>query len=126
MKNYPALAFAALIFTTGQADAACTSIQNTYSGTVPANSYVIAQGPFTITGANGCRQANISSTIRAQGSGSPPGLYIDRLDGPTWTQVDGGNRNNASALGRLGTYRVRHVNNLDVARGYSGTTRYGR
>jgi hypothetical protein len=104
----------------------CIYIQNTYSGIVPANTTVIAQGSFTITSANGCRQANISSTIAGLGAGSPPSLFIDRLDGSTWTEVDGGNRQSVSALGQLGTYRVRHENNHDVARGYSGTTRYGR
>jgi len=126
MKILLAIPFAALIFATDQASAACTYIQNTYSGIVPANSYIVVQGPFTITGANGCRQANISSTIAALGSGAPPSLVIEKLEGTIWKYVDGGNRNSASALGSLGTYRVRHVNNHDVPRGYSGTTRYGR
>jgi hypothetical protein len=126
MKTLLALPFAALILASGQASAACTYIQNTYSGIVPANSKIVVQGPFTITGANGCRQANISSTIAALGSGSPPTLVIEKLEGSTWKHVDGGNRNSASALGPLGTYRVRHVNDHNEARGYSGTTRYGR
>ncbi|MNO65434.1 hypothetical protein D3C76_561920 [compost metagenome] len=126
MKTLLALPFAALIFATGQASAACIYIQNTYSGIVPANSYVVVQGPFTITGANGCRQANISSTITASGVGSPPHLVIEKLDGSIWKHIDGGNRSTASALGALGTYRVRHVNDHNVAKGYSGTTRYGR
>lgn len=126
MNIFTVLSFTGLIFATSQTSAACTYIQNTYSGIVPAKTTVIAQGPFTITGANGCRQANISSTIEGLGAGSPPELFIDRLDGSTWTLVDGGNRKNVSALGQLGTYRVRHVNDHTVARGYSGTTRYGR
>ncbi|MNL03823.1 hypothetical protein D3C87_1243710 [compost metagenome] len=126
MKTLLALPFAALMFASSHASAACVYIQNTYSGIVPANSDVIVQGPFTITGANGCRQANITSTITALGAGSPPNLVIEKLDGSTWSHVDGGNRSTASTLGPLGTYRVRHVNNHHVARGYSGTTRYGR
>ncbi|MGJ7516101.1 hypothetical protein ACSFE6_17450 [Pseudomonas baetica] len=126
MKTLLALPFAALMLVSGQASAACTYIKNTYTGTVPANADIVVQGPFTITGANGCRQANISSTISALGSGSPPNLVIERLDGSIWKHIDGGNRSSASALGPLGTYRVRHVNNHNVPRGYSGTTRYGR
>lgn len=126
MKTLLALSFTSLILAAGEASAACTNISNTYNGTVPANSFVIAQGPFTITSANGCRQANISSTIAPVGAGTPPGLFIDRLTGSTWTEVTGGTGRTASALGRLGTYRVRHVNNLNVARQYSGTTRYSR
>lgn len=70
MKTLLALPFAALMFASSHASAACVYIQNTYSGIVPANSDVIVQGPFTITGANGCRQANITSTITALGAGS--------------------------------------------------------
>ncbi|MVV48745.1 hypothetical protein EJA72_10890 [Pseudomonas sp. PB120] len=126
MKTFFALSLTSLILATGEASAACTNITNTYSGTVPANSYVIAQGPFTVTGANGCRQANISSTIAPIGAGAPPKLFIDRLTGSAWTEVSGGTGRTASALGQLGTYRVRHVNNLNVSRQYSGTTRYGK
>ena len=126
MKTLLALPLAALMLATGQASAACIYIQNTYSGIVPANSYVVVQGPFTITGANGCRQANISSTITASGVGSPPHVVIEKLDGSIWKHIDGGNRSTASALGALGTYRVRHVNDHNVAKSYSGTTRYGR
>jgi hypothetical protein len=126
MKTLLALPFAALMFASAQASAACIYIQNTYSGIVPANSHVVVQGPFTITGANGCRQANITSTITGLGLGSPPNLVIEKLDGSIWKHVDGGNRSTVSTLGALGTYRVRHVNDHNVARGYSGTTRYGR
>jgi hypothetical protein len=126
MKTVLALSLVGLILAAGQVSAACTNILNTYSGTIPANSFVIAQGPLTITNANGCRQANISSTITAVGAGIPPTLYIDRLTGSTWTKVAGDTGNTASALGQLGTYRIRHVNNLSVVRQYSGTTRYGR
>lgn len=126
MKTLLALPLAALILLSGQATAACTYIQNTYSGIVPANSYVIVQGPFTITGANGCRQANITSTISALGSGSHPDLVIEKQDGSNWKRVGGGIGSTASTLGPLGTYRIRHINNHNVAKGYSGTTRYGR
>lgn len=126
MNTFTALSFAGLILAAGQVSAACTYIQNTYSGTVPANSEMTVQGPFTITGANGCRQANISSTITGLGSGFPPHLFIDRLDGSSWVNVDGGNRQNVSALGQLGIYRVRLKNEHNVGKGYSGTTRYGR
>jgi hypothetical protein len=126
MKKLFALSLASLILASTQASAACTSILNTYNGSVPANTDVIAQGPFTINSTNGCLQANISSTITAVGSGSPPNLYIDRLIGSTWTQVAGGTGNTASVLGPLGTYRVRHANKLNVERQYSGTTRYAR
>jgi hypothetical protein len=126
MKIVLALSRASLTLTTGQVSAACTNILNTYNGTVSANSFVIAQGPFTITSVNGCRQANISSNITALGVGTPPELYIDRLTGSTWTQVAGGSGNTASALGPLGTYRVRHVNKLSIDRQYSGSTRYAR
>ncbi|MNG00445.1 hypothetical protein D3C81_1521980 [compost metagenome] len=126
MKTLFALSLASLILASTQASAACTSILNTYNGSVPANTDVIAQGPFTINSTNNCLQANISSTITAVGSGSPPNLYIDRLIGSTWTQVAGGTGNTASVLGPLGTYRVRHANKLNVERQYSGTTRYAR
>ncbi|PYY72001.1 hypothetical protein CRX42_03205 [Pseudomonas jessenii] len=126
MKTLLALPFAALIIASEQVSAACVYIQNTYSGILPADSEIIVQGPFTITGANGCQKANITSTITALGVGTPPSQFIDRLDGSTWTEVDGGNRSNVSTLGELGSYRVRLKNDQNVARGYSGTTRYGR
>lgn len=126
MKRLILLPLIGLLLIAGQASAACTNIRDSYSGVVPANSSVIVKGPFTITGVNGCRQANISSTIKASGAGSAPDLYIDRLIGLTWTQVAGGTGANASTLSPLGTYRVRHVNRLSVARGYSGTTAYSR
>lgn len=126
MKILFSLSLASLILASTQASAACISILNTYNGSVPANSFVIAQGPFTITNANGCRQANISATITASGAGSAPKLYIDRQTGSTWTQVAGGRGNTASVLGPLGTYRVRHENTLNTQRQYSGTTRYAR
>jgi hypothetical protein len=126
MKILTAFSLAGMLLAINHAYAACTNIRDTYSGTVPANSFVIAQGPFNITSANGCRQANIQSTISAVGAGSPPKLFIDKLTGSTWTQVAGGTGNTASTLGQLGTYRVRHVNDLSVERQYSGTTRYSR
>ncbi len=126
MKTFFTLSLAGLLFAAGQVSAACIYMQNSYSGILPANSETTVQGPFTITSANGCQQANISSTITGLGSGSPPYLFIDRLDGSNWSEVDGGNRQNVSALGRLGTYRVRLKNEHNVAKGYSGTTRYGR
>lgn len=125
MKAFITFSLAGLILAS-QTSTACTNIRDTYSGTVPANSFIIAQGPFDITAANGCRQANISSTISPSGPGAPPKLYIDRLTGSTWTEVAGGSGNNASVLGVLGTYRVRHVNTLSVDRHYSGTTSYSR
>ncbi|WP_156322384.1 hypothetical protein [Pseudomonas sp. P1.8] len=83
MKSLIALPLAAIMLMAGHASAACLYIQNTYSGTVPANSKIVVQGPFTITGANGCRGANISSTITALGVGSPPQLVIEKLEGST-------------------------------------------
>ena len=126
MKTFFALPFAGLLLFAGEASALCTYLQDTYSGIVPANSYVVALGPFTITSANGCQSANITTTITALDAGNPPKLFIDRLEGSTWKQVDGGSRSRVTALGPTGTYRVRHVNEYDTARGYSGTTRYGR
>ncbi|NUT75330.1 hypothetical protein HNO86_09775 [Pseudomonas sp. C1C7] len=127
MKMLLAIPFAVLTLAANQASAACIYIQNTYSGIVQANSAVTVQGPFTITGANGCQKANIDSTISALGTGPHPVLVIERLEGSTWKHVDGGiNRKTASALGPFGTYRVRHINDHDVPRGYAGTTRFGR
>ncbi len=126
MKTLLALPLAALILSTDQASAACIYIQNTYSGVISANSEIIVQGPFTITGANGCSKANITSSIRALGAGSPPSLHLDKLTGSNWTQIDGGNKNNVSTLGEFGSYRIRLKNDHDVIKGYSGTTRYGR
>jgi len=126
MKTFFALSLVGLILAAGQASAACINIRNTYTGSVPANSSVIAEGPFTMTTANGCAQANISSTISAVGAGSPPALFIDRLVGSSWTQVGGGTGTTASYLGPVGTYRIRHVNNTVAVKVYSGTTSYGR
>jgi hypothetical protein len=83
MKILTAFSLAGMLLAINHASAACTNIRDTYSGTVPANSFVIAQGPFNITSANGCRQANIQSTISAVGAGSPPKLFIDKLTGST-------------------------------------------
>lgn len=126
MKKLAALSLAGLIFAATQVSAACISIKNTYNGSVPANSEIIAYGPFTVTSSNGCSMANISSTIAPLGAGSPPSLRIDRLVGSNWVEVAGNTGRNASYLGPLGTYRVRHVNTNSVSLLYSGTTAYGR
>lgn len=125
MKIFMAFSLAGMILAS-QASAACTNIREAYRGTVPASTFIVALGPFEITAANGCKNAVISSTISAVGSGTPPKLFIDRLIGTTWTEVAGNSGNSASVLGQLGTYRVRHVNNLAVDRKYSGTTSYSR
>lgn len=125
MKILTALTFAGMILV-NQASAACTNIRETYRSTVAANSDAIALGPFVISGNNGCRQANISSTISAVGPGTAPTIFIDRLIGSIWTEVARSRGNSASVLGPLGTYRIRHVNSLSVDRQYSGTTSYSR
>ncbi|MCV4341946.1 hypothetical protein [Pseudomonas capsici] len=124
MKKLMALSIASLMFAATQASALCLNLTDRYSGTVPANSEVIAYGPITITAQNGCSMANIASTISALGAGPAPILYIDRLVGSTWVQVAGNTGKNASTLGQLGTYRIRHVNTYSVSLGYSGTTKY--
>lgn len=126
MKTIFAISFASLFFMAGPTYATCTNIKHTYRGDVPAHSEVIAHGPFTITSTSGCQQAHIASTIAPSGPGTPPQLFIDRLEGSTWQQITGGNQRSASLVGRFGTYRVRHVNSLNASISYSGTTRYSR
>lgn len=126
MKRLILLPVIGLLFVAGQVNAACINIRDTYSGIAPANTAFVAYGPVTVTRASDCRNANISSTITALGTGASPDLRIERLIGTTWTVVAENTGRNASYIGPLGTYRVIHDNTSSVDQGYSGTTRFSR
>ncbi|WP_296261554.1 MULTISPECIES: hypothetical protein [unclassified Pseudomonas] len=126
MKRLLAISFVSLAALSFQASALCLKITNSYSGTMAANSKIVAYGPFTITSVNGCSQANITASVSAVGVGPTPKLYIERQQGASWIPVAGNTGNNASYLGPLGTYRVRQENRETVSTTYSGSTGYGR
>lgn len=126
MKSLIALPFVALMLMSSQASALCLYITDSYSGIVSGKMEDTAYGPFTITSANGCSNANIDARISALGVGRAPEVYIERQVGGSWKRETFGIGSNASYNGPLGTYRVRVNNDDDVPKAYSGTTRYGR
>ncbi|MCI3944732.1 hypothetical protein BW686_14970 [Pseudomonas syringae] len=129
MKRILILPFVAMSLFSLQASAVCLNIKNTYSGTIAANSEIVAYGPFQITSASGCSSANISSTAAALGTGSAPALYIDKQSGSGWVQVAQSTLTGKASyleFGGFGTYRIRHVNTTSAVRAYSGTTAYSR
>lgn len=121
-----AIPFFAFTAVSLQTSAACMKITNNYSGSMAPNSQAIVYGPFTITHANGCSNANIAASVSATGVGSAPKIYIDSQQGSTWQQVAGDTGNNVSYLGPIGTYRIRQTNTETVSKSYSGSTGYGR
>ncbi|WP_139113396.1 hypothetical protein [Pseudomonas sp. 34 E 7] len=127
MNRFVALPFAALMLASVQASALCLNISESFSGTIEPGEHGVANGPFQITGANGCSNANIDAMVSAGGAGRVPQIYIDQQIGNSW-KVVAGNPLSASAswLGALGTYRVRLHNPDEVPKSYAGTVRYGR
>ncbi|TDV63303.1 hypothetical protein [Pseudomonas sp. LP_7_YM] len=126
MKRLLAVSIISLAALSFEACALCLNITSRYSGTMAANSEIVAYGPFTINDANGCPNANITASVSAVGGGRSPKLYIERQLGSSWVQVAGDTGNNASYLGPLGTYRVRQENTEAMPVTYSGSTGYGR
>lgn len=126
MKNFIALPFAALMLVSVQASALCLNISESFSGTVEPDDEITVQGPFTITGSNGCSSANIEAMI-STGVGRTPQISIEREVGSSWTKVAANPLSpRVSWLGSLGTYRVRVHNPDAVSKAFSGTVRYGR
>ncbi len=126
MKSLIALPFAVLVFMSSQVSAACLYITDSFNGIVPGGVEDTAYGPFTITSANGCSNANIDARISPLGVGGPPETFVERQEGSSWHRVTFGIGGNASYNGPLGTYRVRVKNGADLPKAYSGTTRFGR
>lgn len=126
MKSLIAVPFAMLMVMSSQVSAACLYITDSYSRIVPGESEQTAYGPFTITSANGCSNANVDVRISALGVGRAPEVYIEREIGASWKRETFGIGSNATYNGPLGTYRVRVKNNEELPKAYSGTARYGR
>jgi hypothetical protein len=127
MKSFFAVPFLALAFVSFQAQAVCLYITDNYSGIIQPESEAIALGPFTITGANGCSNANIDAMVSAAGGGRAPQIYIQQQVGGSWRTVASNPLSAyASWLGPLGTYRVMLDNREAVSKSYWGTVRFGR
>jgi len=127
MKRIVLCAFFLMAGVSTQVSALCMYMTHNYSGIVAGKTDVTAYGPFAITDSNGCSQASINAKIEAAGSGSPPEIYIDRLQGSAWVQVAGSSVNkNPSHVGPLGTYRIRVKNDSTDGKAYGGNIRYGR
>lgn len=126
MKSIFAVPFLALALSSFQASAVCLYITDSYSGIVSGGVEQTAYGPFTVTSANGCSNANIDARVSVLGVGRAPETFIERQVGGSWNRVTFGIGANASYNGPLGTYRVRVRNGEELPKAYSGTTRYGR
>lgn len=126
MKSLFAIPLLALALMSFQANALCLYITNSFTGIVPGATTQTAYGPFTVTSASGCSNANIDTRVSALGVGRAPDTFIEREVSGTWSQVTFNIGGNASYNGPLGTYRVRVKNGDELPKAYSGTTRYGR
>ncbi|WP_248481692.1 hypothetical protein [Pseudomonas sp. CYM-20-01] len=127
MKSFLALPYLVLMLMSAQASALCLTLTDSYSGIIQPDSRAVALGPFTISGANGCSNANIDAMVSAAGGGRPPQIYIEQQVGGAWKTVAGNPLSAyASWLGSLGTYRVILDNPEAVSKSYWGTVRFGR
>lgn len=127
MKGLFALPCLALMLLSAQVSALCLTITDSYSGIIQPESEAVALGPFTITGANGCSNANIDAMVSAAGGGRAPQIYIQQQVGGSWKTVAGNPLTAyASWLGPLGTYRVMLENRETVSKSYWGAVRFGR
>lgn len=126
MKSLIAVPFAMLMVMSSQVSAACLYITDSFSGIVSGKQVDTAHGPFKITSANGCSNANIDVRVSALGVGRGPEVYIERQVGGSWKRETFGIGSNATYNGPLGTYRVQVNNDEELPKAYSGTNRYGR
>lgn len=127
MKSIFCTCFLVLMLLSAPVSALCLSITDSYNGIIQPDSQATALGPFTITGANGCANANIDAMVSAAGGGRAPQVYIQQQVGGSWKTVAGNPLSaNVSWLGPLGTYRVMLDNREAVSKSYWGTVRFGR
>lgn len=105
-----------------QAEAACLTLNDRYSGVIPANSTVTAYGPITLVNGPGCRFISISASVRSAEGGSAPTMWIETFEDGLWKKVADAPGGSVSFIATVGTYQVRHRNDYSVPRVYSGST----
>lgn len=127
IKSLFALPCLVLMLMSAQASALCLTLTDSYSGIIEPRSEAPAFGPFTISSANGCSNANIDAMVSAADGGRAPQIYIQHQVGGSWkTVVSNPLSAYASWRGPLGTYRVMLNNPEAVSKAYWGTVRFGR
>ena len=105
-----------------QAEAACITLDNRYSGAIPANETVTAYGPVTIVNGPTCSSVVIRSQVQSAQGGPKPTMWIEKLENGQWRKVADAPGGAASLITGAGTYQIRHENEYPVPRVYSGNT----
>lgn len=104
-----------------QAEAACLTLTDRYSGTIPPESTVTAYGPITLGNGPGCRSVVIAARVQPLGSGAAPKMWIEKQEDGQWKKVAEAPGTYASVATTPGTFRIRHLNIHPVLRAYSGS-----
>lgn len=106
---------------TSQAEAACLTISNPYSGVIPANDAVVSYGPVTIANGPTCRSVLIVSRVRSANGGFAPVMRIEKLEGGQWRTIAESSSGHIGQATTAGTFRIQHKNPHQTPWAYSGS-----
>ena len=105
-----------------QAQAICLRTTTPYSGIVPANSQIVAYGPFSAIKDASCLSIAIESRVEATSGRYTPALTLEVLNGSNWQRVLNSTSGNITTTIDPGTYRIIHINNSAASVAYTGST----
>ncbi|RMR05030.1 hypothetical protein ALP94_04333 [Pseudomonas savastanoi pv. glycinea] len=115
------LASLVILALASQAEAACLTISNPYSGVIPANDTIVSYGPVTISNGPTCRSVLIVSRVRSANGGFAPMMRIEKLQGGQWQEIAKSSSGHIGQPTTAGTFRIRHENPLQTPWAYSGS-----
>ncbi|MCD5990213.1 hypothetical protein KDX30_20195 [Pseudomonas sp. CDFA 553] len=104
-----------------QAEAACLTISNPFSGVIPANKTVVSYGPVTIANGPTCRSVLIVSKVRSENGGFAPLMRIEKLENGQWRPIAESSGGYISQVTTAGTFRVKHQNHHETPWAYNGS-----
>ncbi|MCD5972174.1 hypothetical protein [Pseudomonas quasicaspiana] len=104
-----------------QAEAACLTISNPFSGVIPANKAVVSYGPVTIANGPTCRSVLIVSKVRSENGGFAPLMRIEKLENGQWRPIAESSGGYISQVTTAGTFRVKHQNHHETPWAYNGS-----
>lgn len=104
-----------------QAEAACLTISNPYSGVIPANDTVTSYGPVTISNGPTCGSVVVVSRVRSANGGFAPLMRIEKLENGQWRKIAESSGGHIAQVTTAGTFRVLHQNPHEAPWAYSGS-----